>query len=158
MLRILLISLLIFLKLTSCEGQADSKVKSDTTSIIEFAIRETFADLPDASLVKGIDFTDSILFTSHVTSINLLPTTLDSLRFKILSKEEACRIIAYDTTFRRRPNYFCLRLFQQKHQLYYIRLASLSCFEEGGGGEVYLEITKENESFVIRRKINYSIN
>lgn len=77
----------IFIALVSCKNRKiDVHPKSDTTKVIEFALKTAFETklLPEIKALKNqYRFKDSILFTSDSIPLSVLPGSLDSLKFKI---------------------------------------------------------------------------
>jgi hypothetical protein len=134
--------------------------KSDTTKVLELAVRTAFQGfLPDVSAVKGkYYFKDSILFTSTSLTIDSLPKVVDTLKFKILSKEHLCTLIKNDSLSDNQPNYLSIQAFQKSDTGYYVQIASLSCLLYGGGGALGLYIAKQNDTFYIKDRIGTSIN
>lgn len=149
--------------LTSCSTNDTSTknfAKSDTTKILELAIRTAFHGfLPDVSAVKGnYYFKDSILFTSKSLTLDSLPTAVDTLKFKILSKDHLCRLIKNDSFSENQPNYLSIQAFEKTDTGYYIQIASLSCLPYGGGGSLGLYIAKQGDTLYVKKRMGSSIN
>lgn len=159
---LLIITLILGILLSGCVNPHSSSVqpKSDTTRVIELAIRTAFRGyLPDHdALKKKYYFKDSILFCSSSLPVAFIPPVVDSLKFKILSEEEVCNIMMSDSLSQKQANYLCLRSFEKSDTGYYLQLSSLSCFPFGGGGSLGLYISKQNDSFLITKKQAVSIN
>lgn len=148
---------------TSCDTRdstQSSLPKSDTTKVLELAIRTAFQGfLPGVSAVKSkYYYKDSILFTSASLSLDSLPKAIDTLKFKVLSKDQLCKVIKNDSLSGDQPNYLNIQSFQKSDTGYYVQIASLSCFLYGGGGTLGLYIVKQKDTFYIKDRIATSIN
>ena len=135
-------------------------VDSDTAKVLKLAIRTAFYhdNLPDISALKRkYRFNDSILFTTESLPLSILPGSVDTLRFKIFSRNQIFSLIKNDS-IENLPHYLYLRSFEKNDTAYYVSLQNLSCLPFGGGGAIGIYIAKENESFVVKRKMSSSIN
>ena len=151
------------LTLTACStGDTSQKnlSKSDTTQVLELAVKAAFDGfLPDVSSVKDkFYFSDSILFTSKTFPLDSLPSSIDTLKFKILSENVICRLVLSDSLSENQPNYLSVQAFEKSDTGYYVQLASLSCVPYGGGGSLGLYIAKQSDTFYIKKKMATSIN
>lgn len=158
--KITLLVLCVYLSACSEQNIPISQSKSDTTQVIELAIRSAFYGyLPDASAIKGKYYSNnSMLFTSKSLQLSSLPMQVDTLKFKILSEDEVCRIMKPGSLSETHINYLCLRSFEKSDTGYYVQLQSLNCFPYGGGGSLGLYISKVGDSFIIKSKMAVSIN
>jgi hypothetical protein len=134
---------------------------SDTTKIIELAIKASLDHhrLPeDGQLKSKYYFKDSILFTTDSLPIEYLPKSVDSVKFKILRKDEICRLISADSLSDNQPNYLAITIFKKVDSGYQVCVASLSCIPYGGGGAHIVEIFKKGDSLTVLHKGSLSIN
>lgn len=148
---------------TSCKLTTPKtiQIKSDTTRVIELAIRTAFLkqSMPEIDkLLFSYRFKDSLFFTSDSSLLNFLPYTVDSLSFKILPKNELIKRVKSDSYNKRLPNYLYLRTLEKTDTGYYVNLQSLSFIPLGGSGTIGLNIVKEKDSFYVANKQSSSIN
>ena len=160
-----LTKLLIFINLVglvACNSRnIDSQFKSDSTKVIEFAIRKAFETklLPEIKALKEeYWFKDSILFTSDSIPLSLLPTSLDSLKFKIVSKKEILLLFKNDSLGRKLPNYLIINSFEKTDSSYYIQISSWSIVPYGGGGMIGMDIISQKDTFVLKHRSISNIN
>jgi len=154
---------LIFFTLISCHESKQKLYypKSDTAKVLELAIRTALYhhNLPGSDPLKyPYHFHDSILFTSEVLPLSLLPTNLDSLNFKVLSESEICSMIYADSNLPHLPNYLMVSGFDKNDTGYVVHIGSFSCQPMGGGGAIGIYILKANDSFFVTHKGASSIN
>ncbi len=158
-----IISVFLLALLTSCSNGNNKDIRpvNDTTQIINFSIRAAFDSgrLPDASSVKDkYYFRDSILFTADSLPLKYLPTSVDLLNFKVLSRDHLCKIIIADSLSNKQPNYLSITTFKKIDSVYLVEVSSLSCLPYTGGGMVSFEISKSGDSLIILRRGSLSIN
>ena len=154
---------IILIILVSCEDPKTdlANITTDTTKVLELAIRTAFYrhNLPDIGpLMRQYRFKDSILFTSDSLPLSSLPLTLDSLKFKILSKSQICFFINADSNISILPNYLYVGHFEKSDTGYYINIQSRSCLRYGGGGSIGIYIAKDKDSFIVRETHSTSLN
>jgi hypothetical protein len=154
---------IILLGLASCKGPEVKffQQKSDTAKVLELAIRTAFyhQNLPDlASLKKPYHFKDSILFTSDSLALSNLPQTIDSIKFKILPKNQIFSLIQTESDLNKLPNYLYVGAFERNDTGFYVNLKSLGCLPFSGGGSIGIYIKKENDSIVVKSISSSSIN
>ena len=150
----------IFVSCKSSKTNLITNNKSDTTSVLELAIRAAFyhQNLPSIDpLKKRYHFGDSILFTSDALPLSILPKTIDSIKFKILTRNEIFLLIQTESDLHKIPNYLNIGAFEKSDTGYYVSVASLS-LGFGGGGQIGIYIAKQNDSFLVKRKMSSSIN
>lgn len=162
--RVLKIMFHLFLySLVSCENPEIKTIKptNDTTSVIEFAIREAFnhPKVPEIEQLRDrYYFKNSILLTSDSLPLEILPRSVDTINFKVLSKDEICKMIRADSLEQNHPNYLCVDNLMRKGSGYYLNISSLSCVPFGGGGVMGIDILKRNDSFIVIHKGFSNIN
>ena len=159
----IIISYLALCTLISCENRDVKAVTlmNDTTSVIRFAIAEAFRDarLPEIEqLRRRYYFKNQILLTSDSLPLELLPGYVDTINFKVLSKEEICKMISADSLEQDHPNYLCVNNLMKNDSGYYLNIGSLSCVPFGGGGIMGIDISKRNDSFVVIHKGFSNVN
>ena len=145
----------------SLDTQPTTKIKSDTAAVLELAIRTAFyhENLPSIDpLKKRYHFGDSILFSSGTLPLSILPKTIDSLNFKILSQKEIFLLVVTESNLSKIPNYLNIGAFEKSDSGYYVSVQSLNCLNFGGGGKIGIYITKQNDSFIVKRKMSSNIN
>jgi len=155
----------LFAILISCKNSKTNQIarkRNDTTLVIELAIRTAFyhQDLPDMDrLFKRYHSGDSVLFTSGTLPLSLLPRTIDTIRFKVLTKKEISFLIRTENDLNKLPNYLNIGAFEKSDSGYYVRVENLSCMPVfGGGGTIGMDIAKKRDSFMVKRKMSTSIN
>ena len=135
--------------------------KTDTARVIELALRTAFYhyNLPETySLTLKYYFHDSILFTTRSLPLKYLPSNIDTLNFKILTREKIFSLIKSDTNVSNLPNYLCIGAFEKSDTGYFVNIQSLSCRPYGGGGTIRIYIVKNKDSFIVKNKMSTSIN
>jgi len=133
---------------------------NDTTQILTLALKTAFdsSHLPDASsLTKKYYFKDSILFTADSLQLNYLPTNLDTVLFKILTKDKICSLLKADSSMEV-PNYLTIKHFEKSDSTYFVIVESVSCLPFGGGGGIGIYISKQKDLFKVIDKGSFSIN
>jgi hypothetical protein len=111
-----------------------------------------------APLKKKYHFEDSILLTSDSLPLFFLPKSVDSIKFKILSKKRICSLFAIENDLSKVPNYLYINTFEKNDTGYYVSLESLICFPFSGGGKIGIYITKVKDSFIVKEQMSSSIN
>jgi hypothetical protein len=149
--------------LLSCNSPKPEVIqsKNDTAKVLELAIRTAFyhEQLPEISpLKKEFHFNDSILFTTGSLPLTALPSSIDSINFKILSRNQICSIIKADSNISEPPNYLYINTFEKSDTGYYVSIQSLSCLPYGGGGSIGIYISKDKDSFFVKKRMSSSIN
>jgi hypothetical protein len=158
--------LLLFIGLFySCSGIehknfSSNKPISDTTKIIELAIKQAFyGNLPDASAVKNkYYYPDSILLSTDALPLYNLPTSVDSLRFKILPQNDIHILIQNDSLSYVRPNYLYIDKLEKQDSGYYVQISSKSALNFGGGGILGIYLQKIKDTIAIVSQQASSIN
>ena len=162
--RLLKFILFIFLlALYSCGENAVTirQSESDTLKVLRTAIHQGISDeyMPSASpLKRQYHFGDSILLTSEILSLDLLPTRVQDQSFKVLSKEEICSMIVADSAMSELPNYLNVSNFEKSDTGYYVQLRSLGCLPFSGGGSLGLYFKRIGDSLTIVDRTMSSIN
>ena len=149
--------------IVACQSNVPVIVKqeNDTSLLLKKVISEGISGryMPSADpLFYKYNFGDSILLTSDVLPLNILPSNTGEQKFKILERSYICALIKKDSTLTQVPNYLLLRRFEKNDTGYYVSLQSLSCRDYGGGGSLGLYLKKEKDSFVVIRRSSSSIN
>ena len=149
--------------LLACQSNTPVIIKqeNDTSLLLKKVIGEGISDryMPSADpLFYKYNFGDSILLTSEVLPLNILPSKIGQQKFKILHRSDICALIKKDTALTQVPNYLLLRRFEKNDTGYYVSLQSLSCRNYGGGGSLGLYLKMEKDSFVVISRSSSSIN
>ena len=137
------------------------KQENDTSIILKTVIIDGISDryMPSADpLTYKYKFGDSILFTSNVLPLDILPSSIAHQKFKILPQFEIYALIKKDSTLTRAPNYLLLTQFEKSDTGYYVQLQNLSCRDFGGGGSLGLYLKKKKDSFIVIKRSSLSIN
>jgi hypothetical protein len=147
----------------SCRNASPEHVKpvSDTIKVLELAIRTAFYhdNLPDlSSLKQPYYFKDSILVTSKNLPISILPQTIDSFKFKILTKSKIDSLSKLKNNFGKLPNYLCVRSLERSDTSFYVILTSESMLPLSGGGSISITILKDKDSLIVKNISASSIN
>ncbi len=158
-----IVSCLSLLGLISCKNQDIKTITptNDTTRVISFAIGEVFKDarLPEIEQLRSrFYFTHQILLTSDSLSLEILPASVDTINFKVLAKEQICKIINADSLAQNQPNYLSVSNLMKTDSGYYLNIGSLSCIPFGGGGIVGMDISKRNDTFIVIHKGFSNVN
>jgi hypothetical protein len=90
--------------------------------------------------------------------LEVLPTSIDTISFKLLSKKEILTLVKRSGKVVDAPNYLYLKELSKTDSGYYISLQSLSCFPYGGGGSLGLYINKDKDTFRVSKMLGSSIN
>lgn len=154
---------LMCLTLLACHNKKQNLTASanDTTKVLQTALLRgtSIHYMPDASALRiRYKFGDSILLTSWVLPLNILPSKVGDQTFKIMSSEKICQIIKQDSAMNEVPNYLFIDAFQKNDSGYFVRLESLGCRRYSGGGTLGLYFKKIKDSFVVAGTGSYSIN
>lgn len=158
-----LIIFFLAVSLSACKNKSmpcAPETQNDTSEVIKLTIKTAFYGyLPDVSAVKRkYYFGDSIMFTADSEVLSIIPGQIDTLKFKVLSEKQIRLIISADSLTYDQPNYLCLREFKKTDTGYFVHLQSLSGVPFGGGGAISLCISKENDSFKVKKRAGLSIN
>jgi hypothetical protein len=164
--KLLYLNLCILLNLLfACQNNVPVTVKqeneNDTSNVLKTVIGEGISDrhMPSADpLTYKYKFGDSILLTSTVLPLGMLPSNIGNQKFKILPQSEICALIKRDSNLTRVPNYLLLNRFEKSDTGYYVLLQNLSCLDYGGGGSLSLYLKKDKDSFVVINRSSSSIN
>jgi len=135
--------------------------KSDTSVVIELAIHTAFDrnKLPSIDpLKKAYHNGDSILFTSDTRLLTLLPRTVDTLKFKVLTRQHIMELVSTENDLKKVPNYLNIRTFEKNASGYYLSLQSLSAIGFGAGGQIGIYIEKRNDSLIVTKTVSSNIN
>ena len=114
-----ILALFLFLSIVfACRNVSknDSKVTSDTTKMIEIAVRTALNRryMPSSQdLFYQYHYKDSILFCSDSLASYFLPLSVDSFKFKILSEREIMAMLKKDSAIKMLPNYLVLSCFEK---------------------------------------------
>jgi len=153
---------LLLILIFACQSNAPVVInqENDTSSVLKTVIGEGISDrhMPSADpLTYQYKFGDSILLTSIVLPLDMLPSDIGNQKFKILTQSEICTLIKKDSNLTKVPNYLLLNRFEKSDTGYYVELRSLNCrYYTGGSLGLYLK--KEKDSFVIINRSSSSIN
>lgn len=154
---------IILIELVACNTERTKTIrpKNDTAMVLELALKTAFyhQNLPSYSpLVRPYHFKDSILFSSNIVPLAMLPTNLDTINFKVLPENVIRLMIQKDSNISNPPNYLFIKTFEKSDIGYYVIIESLSCQQFGGGGSIGIDIAKEKDSFIVKDKMSSSIN
>ncbi len=157
------LAIILNFSLISCVDriQNPSIIPNDTAAILEIAVREgtSVRYMPDASSLHNSDsFGDSILFTSAVLPLTILPLVGDSQTFKILPESQICNILRQDSVLANARNYLNITAFEKNDSGYRVQIQNLSCQKFGGGGSVTLYFKKDGDSIALKERHSYSLN
>jgi len=134
--------------------------KNDTAEAVKFAIRTAFyhESLPEiTALFRGNLFNDSILVETDSLPTGLLPTELDTLRFKIINKNQVA-ILKKSFSDSTLPNYLYICCFEREDSTYNVSIQSRCFYPFGGGGSIYFTILKSGDSLIVKDRSTGSIN
>jgi hypothetical protein len=84
--------------------------------------------------------------------LSILPKTIDSIKFKVVTSKQIFLLAQIENDLNKLPNYLNIGAFEKNDSGYYVRVESLSCIHFGEGGTIGMDIAKENDSFVVKRK------
>jgi len=160
--RVLCYNFLLFVLLVSCQNKATNSnlAVNDTTRIIKISLQEgtSVKYMPSVSpLFKKYKFDDSILLTSSVLPLGILPSNAGDHVFKIMNQQEICSIISADSSLEV-PNFLILSRLEKNDSGYYTQVQSLSCRPYGSGGSLGLYFRKVKDSFIVVDRKSWSIN
>jgi len=149
--------------LFACQSNVPVTVKqeNDTSKILKTVITDGVSDryMPSTDpLTYKYKFGDSVLLTSNVLPLDILPSSIAHQKFKILPQSEIYALIKKDSILTHVPNYLLLNQFEKSDTGYYVQLQSLSCRDFGGGGSLGLYLKKEKDSFIVIKRSSSSIN
>ena len=134
---------------------------NDTLKILRVALQQGISGefMPSASpLKRQYRFKDSILLTSDILPLNILPSSIENHKFKVLPKQEICLMILADSNMAELPNYLLVSNIEKSDTGYYIQVRSLSCLPYGGGGSLGLYLKKVGDTLKILNQSASSIN
>jgi hypothetical protein len=115
--------------------------------------------MPGAGPLKTkYHFGDSIILTSSVVPLNLLPSTLNGQQYKVLPLSVICPMLKGDSASMEQPNYLSIQQFEKNDTGYFIQMVSKSCFDFGGGGSLILTFKKVNDSLMLISQGSSSYN
>ena len=142
----------------SLDTKPISEIKNDTTLVLDLALRTAFFhdNLPNIQPLKKPG--DSILFSSDILPLSVLPRASDTRNFKILSRKEIMLLMQIESDLNKIPNYLNISAFEKSETGYYVSVQSLHCLNFGGGGQIGLYIVKTKESFLVVNKMSSNIN
>jgi hypothetical protein len=158
-----LASVILLIALWSCKGQIHQTVPplNDTTFLLTQALSNAISVrfMPDADAVtRPYRFKDSILLTSKVISLDLLPASIDDHHFKIMGEHDILQILRADSNNLNLPNYLILSRFEANDSGYYVQVQNLSALPFGGGGLLGLYYVKKGDSLINVKRSAWSIN
>ena len=156
-------SVILLLALSSCNGRLAQTLipANETTWLINQALANATSSkfMPDADAVtRPYVFNDSILLTSKVISLDLLPASIGVHNFKVMPEEEILGLLKADSNNLQLPNYLILSKFEANDSGYYIQVQNLSVLPFGGGGSLGMYSKKKGDSLLIVSKSASSIN
>jgi hypothetical protein len=134
---------------------------SDTTFVINAALKQATCVefMPDASALRiPSKFGDTILLSSVLLPLEILPTKSGNDIFKVLPKEVIYRVLTGESYRHDVPNYLCISQFEKNDTGYYIQIQNLSALPFGGGGLLGLYFKKVGDTLSIVNKAASSIN
>jgi hypothetical protein len=161
--RINLSSIILLLLLWSCKDQTHHSVRqdSDTTFLLNQVLNDATSGrfMPDADAVmRPYYFKDSILLTSKIISLDLLPTSIGDRKFKIMAEKEILSMLRTDSNNLHLPNYLIVSEFEKNDSGYYVQIQNLSALPFGGGGALGLYYIKKGDSLINIKRAASSIN
>jgi hypothetical protein len=156
-------SVILLLALWSCKGQMDQTAGpvSDTTLLINQALSDAISVrfMPDADAVtRPYLFSDSILLTSKVISLDLLPVSIEDRNFKVMAEHDILRMLRADSSNLCLPNYLIFSRLEANDSGYYVQVQNLSALPFGGGGSLGMYYQKKGDSLIIVNRSASSIN
>ena len=133
---------------------------SDTVEVFQLALRAALIEheLPEInSLFRSDLFRDSVLVDVDSFPKRLFPATLGRIKFKFGSYQQIADQLGKvpDSS---KPNYLYLCCFQKVDSIYSVSVQSRSDIRFGGGGSMYAEIVKRDDSLVVKHVASNSIN
>ena len=152
--RILLV-LLLFLTACGNRNAGHNSSTADTTQVIELALKTALGqDFPEMDAVKlNSVFGDSIFFTTSLLPLSILPSSVDSFKFRIMPDTMICPLLKTDTVSPELPNYLRLQAFQKTDSDYYVEFQSVFCIPAPTrDASVGLHILKTKDKFVFQKK------
>lgn len=132
-----------------------------------FLFGDTVLLTADTSLMKYLPksikrrlfiLNDTLIASNDSLLIKTIPQTSDTIHFKILEEKDIACLIAANKENMTTPNYLKLGIYNKTDSGYVVVLASLSGVDYGGGGQMSLNVTNRNDSFIINRIGFASIN
>jgi hypothetical protein len=161
--RFNLSNFILLLLLWSCKDQSHYSVRqdSDTTFLLNQVLNDATSDkfMPDADAVtRPYYFKDSILLTSKVITLDLLPASIGDRKFKIMTEKEILSILRKDSNNLRLPNYLIVSEFEKNDSGYYVQIQNRSALPFGGGGALGLYYIKKGDSLINIKRLASSIN
>lgn len=115
--------------------------------------------MPSASGLKGVtNFGDTVLLTSQVLPLNVLPQQVGDEKLKVMPQKELCAAMKPYQDLEPSPKYLNISQFEKNDSGYYIQLESISCGEYASGGALGIYFKKVNDSFLIVNRQASSIN
>jgi hypothetical protein len=160
----ILLVLLLLLASPSCINGPTEKTfreENDTTSVMKLALKTAFEGkkLPGIDPLRKVYYHgDSILFTSDILPLKLLPNTIDTLKFKVVTLQQITESVKTESDLSKLPNYLNVRAFEKNDSGYYVSLQSLSNLNFGGGGQIGIYLEKRSHSFIVKKSLSSSIN
>ncbi len=156
-------SFIYILTLFSCGDKVTESKHSDndTLKILRVALHQGISDefMPSASpLKRKYRYEDSILLTSDILPLNILLSSIENQKFKVLPRQQICSTIVADSNMAELPNYLSVTRLEKSDTGYYIQVRSLSCMPYGGGGSLGLYFKKVGDTLKIVDQSASSIN
>lgn len=163
--------------LTSCTNPTNQilKTENDTTKVLRVAIRTAFYqdNLPGIlSINQETTLDDTVLFRMDKLVKTYMPNKIDSIYFKFLDKDSICQMVkTWDFQNQEPLGYLEISKFERSDSVYDIFLNSIfltpdyrryedhtqkgvvrivdsfSCISWGGGGGIYLQVSKQGDGF-----------
>lgn len=146
---------LLFMAACANQSSSETPASADTTQVIALALRTTLGqDFPEMDNVKRKSiFQDSIFFTTSLFSIEKLPSSVDSFRFKIMPDTLICPLLKTDTISEELPNYLRLQTFEKTDTGYFVQFESIVCIPSPTrDASVGVHILRTKDKFVFEKK------
>lgn len=148
---------ILLLILTACADKSRKQTSSaaDTTQVIELALKTVLVEsFPEMDGVKRKNsFHDSIFLTTNLFPLSKLPSSIDSLRFKVLSDSTICSVIKSDTVSEELPNFLRLQSFEKTDTGYIVQFESVDCIPRPSrDAAVSLYIMKTKDKYFFKHK------
>ena len=159
----LIFTILIVCLIFSCSdnGERVGQNINDTTEVIKFAIQTALSRhrLPEVGALKQGNLIDNSIFLSADSLPDrLIPSSIDTLKFKLVKRSQICSLITHMNDSISSPNFLDISHFEKNDSCYNVYIQSLSCIPYGGGGSLGINIFKKGDSLKAHIFGSWSIN
>ncbi|RYZ87054.1 MAG: hypothetical protein EOP04_12575 [Proteobacteria bacterium] len=114
--------------------------------------------MPSASaLFRYNNNSDSVLVTSSVVPLDLIPKQIDSVTMIVKSADSVCMDVQ-ENFYDDGRHYLIVKEFKRTDTGYYVQVASLSCGKYASGGQLGVYLKKIGDSVVVTESFGSSIN